>query len=249
MLTFTVFALIVYFGMVTQATLGFGSNVLIVTFAAHLLPINEIVPLIVPINIVISGYITWRYRHEINTRFLLRRMLPLMALGLPVGFLIFMRGSDTSLKTAFGALIVVLAAIELYRVWKQPAGGEQAPSERLPGWLASSCLFGAGVIHGLYTSGGPLSVYVTSREITEKGEFRATMTALWVTLNAVMTVLYLVKGYLNADNAWKAGLLLVPTVAGIASGIALHDRLPKHTFRILIYVLLLGSGASLLLSH
>ncbi|MCA9520806.1 MAG: sulfite exporter TauE/SafE family protein [Myxococcales bacterium] len=247
MLIFAVFSLIVYFGMVTQATLGFGSNVLIVTFAAHLLPISEIVPLIVPINIVISGYITWRYRHEINTRFLFRRMLPLMVLGLPLGFLIFVRGSDNSLKTAFGGLIVVLAAIELYRHRRGSEEAEPA-AERLPGWLSAGCLFGAGVIHGLYTSGGPLSVYVTSREITEKGEFRATMTALWVTLNAMMTVLYLYKGYLNADNAWKAGLLLIPTVAGIASGIALHDRLPKKTFRMLVYLLLLGSGASLLLA-
>jgi hypothetical protein len=42
---------------------------------------------------------------------------------------------------------------------------------------------GAGLVHGMYTTGGPLLVYALGREGLSKHVFRSTVTAVWLVFN------------------------------------------------------------------
>jgi uncharacterized protein len=104
----------------------------------------------------------------------------------------------------------------------------------------------AGVIHGLYASGGPLVVYAASRLPLDKTGFRAVLTALWSILSVLMTLYFLLNGQWTGETARLTLILLPGVAAGLIAGEILHKRLTERHFRFFVYIVLFGAGASLL---
>lgn len=237
-------ALIVFVAFGTEAAMGFGCNVLAVTLAVHLFPLDLLLPVLVSLNLVVSTYIVVRHRQAIDLRLLGARILPLMLLGMPAGMLLFRQGSSGALKLGFGAFVVVLAAIELVRLRLRP----ESEVSRLPVWKGAVVLLLGGLMHGLYASGGPMAVYFSSRELPDKARFRSTLSLLWLLLNLVLIGGYLWQGVLGRAALGHVALNLVPLCAGIWAGEWLHGRINQHTFRLLVFLLLLAGGMVLVVS-
>jgi hypothetical protein len=224
--------------------MGFGCNVLAVTLAVHLFPLELLLPVLVSLNLVVSTYIVLRHRSTIDWRLLLTRILPLMLLGMPAGMLLFRAGSSSALELGFGVFVVLLAAIELVRLRLDP-GGEAQP---LPLWKGAIVLLIGGVMHGLYASGGPMAVYFTGRQLPDKGRFRSTLSLLWLLLNLVLMGGYLLQGVLGPGTVRLTAINLVPLCVGIGAGEWLHGRINQTTFRLLVFLLLLAGGIVLVAS-
>lgn len=237
-------AVIVFVAFGTEAAMGFGCNVLAVTLAVHLFPLELLLPVLVSLNLVVSTYIVLRHRAAIDWRVLLTRILPLMLLGMPAGMLLFHLGSGRALELGFGVFVASLAAIELARLHR--GAGDEAPP--LPTWKGVLVLLTGGVMHGLYASGGPLAVYFSSRQLPDKGPFRSTLSLLWLLLNLVLMGGYLLQGVLGAKVARMVGINLAPLVAGIWAGEWLHHRINQKTFRLLVFLLLFVGGIVLVTS-
>jgi uncharacterized membrane protein YfcA len=197
---------------------------------------------IVPLGLVLSASIAWRERAHTDRRLLLRRILPLMIVGLAFGLAIFETASNTALQRVFGAFLVVVAALEL---WRTRAAAPAAPA--LPPALHAAALLGAGVIHGLFSSGGPLLVYALGRAPVAKRAFRATLSTVWVVMATALSTAYALRGHVDVGTL-KATAALLP-VLGIAfvAGNWLHGRLDELRFRKFVYVLLLAAGLTSLL--
>jgi uncharacterized membrane protein YfcA len=234
-------AVIVFFSFGIEAAMGFGCTVLAVTFAAHLFPLEQLLPVLVGLNLVVSVTIVVRHREAIEWRVLLRRIFPLMALGMPLGMAAFHLASGPLLKLGFGLFVVLLASVELQRLLRHRAEGT-ALARPLGLWLGAAVLLGAGLTHGLYASGGPLAVYFSSRELRDKSSFRSTLSTLWLALNAILMVGYVVQGAVGRESLVSFALMLAPVVAGIFAGEWLHGRINERTFRLLVFVLLLAGG-------
>jgi uncharacterized membrane protein YfcA len=97
-------------------------------------------------------------------------------------------------------------------------------------------------MHGLYASGGPLAVYFSSRELPDKGQFRATLSLLWLLLNLILMAGYVIRGMVTWQTTRMSLLLLLPLGLGILAGEWLHRRVDAWTFRLLVFALLLGGG-------
>lgn len=152
-------ALIVFFAYGIEAALGFGCTILAVTLAVHLYKLPVLLPVLVSLNLLLSTYIVLRHRDAVCWRVLLRRILPLMILGLPAGMLLLTAGDGPYLKLGFGVFVVLLSAVELWR----SRARHSAPTQPLSFWRAAAVLIVGGVMHGLYASGGPMAVYFASR--------------------------------------------------------------------------------------
>jgi len=223
--------------------LGFGANVLSVALAAHVLPVDRILPAILPTSLMLSGWIAWRQRSHLAGRLLGQEILPLAALGFPVGLLVF-EGADTAwLQRGLGAVLAGLALLGLVAA-RSAAGGERPP---LPRAATRALLVGGGFIQGLFASGGPLVVYALSRRGLDKGAFRATLCVLWVLLNSVLLVSYGLNGRLGAQSAQLTAWVVPAMVIGLAVGQRLHDRMDGAAFRLAIDAVLLLSGVVLVL--
>jgi uncharacterized membrane protein YfcA len=243
-MTVALLALIVFSAFLVEATLGFGATIVTVTLGVFLYPIDVLLPAFVPINMLLSLYIVLRYRHAICWRLLLRRTVPMMALGMPAGMLLFHAGSSRLLKILFGAFVVGLSALELVRMTRH----SQASPKPLK--LSSQVLLLAagGVVHGAYAAGGPMAVYVAGRELPDKRSFRSTLCMLWFVLNSALVVSYAVSGVLNSNTAHISLYLLAPLIAGLVAGEWFHDRVNAAAFRALVFMLLLVAGGILVAS-
>jgi uncharacterized membrane protein YfcA len=223
-----------------ETALGFGATLISVALGSFVLDLDALLPALAPLNLTLSIYLATRYRAQIDQRFLFTRLLPLMGLGLPIGMLVFASADPSLLKRLFGAFLVVVAAVELMRM-RQP--GDQQPLGR-PGEIAM--LLAGGMIHGAFMTGGPMAVYVTGRVLTDKGRYRATLSALWAVLNIVILTSYAMTGRLTATTGGLV-VTLVPSIAiGMVTGEVLFRRVSQTLFRGAVFVMLLASGALLM---
>lgn len=239
------FAAIMFAAYAVQTVTGFGSMLLAVTFGAHLLGIRELVTLAVPVSLLQTAYIAARHRDGIRWRLLLKRVLPLMGLGMAGGFFLAQDLAGHWMKVAFGVMVLVLASRELWLLWR--AREEAAAAARPISPAASfAAMLGAGVVHGIYATGGPLLVYAISREGLPKHEFRSTLSAVWLVLNVALVVGFVTEGRYGAENALDL-LVLVPAVPlGVIVGEVLHHRVAERPFKIAVFTLLVAAAVSLL---
>mgnify|MGYP001459853965 CR=1 FL=1 len=224
-----------------EAVTGFGSIVIALSLGALLLPIPELLPVLVPLNIAMSGYLSIRHRAHIHWPTLLKLILPLMALGTLCGYWLRPSLGSAVLQTLFGVLIVWFAGRELWRL-----RGAATPAGHAPA-TTGALMLAAGVTHGLFASGGPLLVYALAGNRLNKSELRATLIAVWFSLNGLLTLIFLADGSLLP--ALPRLLTYLPiVVVGVIIGERLHRRIDERQFRRLGFALLALTGLILTLS-
>ncbi|AYC33224.1 sulfite exporter TauE/SafE family protein [Pseudomonas cavernae] len=228
----------IFLAYTLEAMTGFGSVVIALSLGALVLPIKDLLPVLVTLNIFMSGYLSWKLRGLIDRRLLLGLILPGMLIGTLLGFGLSPWLSDGALKQGFGVLIVWFALRELLRM------GQSKPAGRTPRWMTRLQIGAAGISHGLFASGGPLLVYALAATELDKARLRATLVCVWFSLNSVLTLAFLAKGSLTPALPHVASYLPLLAI-GVLLGEHLHHRVAEQHFRIGIYVLLCVTGALL----
>lgn len=176
-----------------EAVTGFGATVITVTLGAQLLPLEQLLPIYVPANVVLSLLMVRTQRRHIDRAWLGRHLLPLVGLGMAAGLLLFrLLRPGPSMLIGYAGLVLLLAVWELYRQKHQPVSDVAAPADpqSRPSQAAMAALVAGGFIHGIYGSGGPLLVWASSQRLTEKAKLRATLAATWAILGAVLIAQY-----------------------------------------------------------
>ncbi len=229
-------SLIVFLAYGIGATTGFGGSILALTLAAHFFPLGDMIAVVVPLNVTATLYLALRHHRHMDVHLLFRRILPLTALGLPIGLVIFNLEDTNHLKLPFGLFVATLALWELVRhVGKLSNGGKSAT----PLWLVAG-----GAVHGLWASGGPLIVYWAGRNLKDKHCFRATLIGMWVVLDVTMFVSHIATGKIDVSTGFDSLCLLPALAVATACGELLHGRLNEFAFRLMVYVVLFLAGAS-----
>ncbi len=223
-----------------EAITGFGSLVIALSLGALMLPINQMMPVVVPLNVLMTGYLVWRNRRYVYWPVLIKLILPLMLLGTLAGYGLRPWLGDSLLKLLFGALVFWFASRELWRMYR---GIQIIPHTLM---LSRALTFGAGITHGLFASGGPLLVYAMGGIELDKSRMRATLLFVWFTLNGCLSVLFLIDGTL-IPSLPRTIFYLPLLVVGVLLGEYLHHRLNEQRFRQLIYGLLVITGALLMI--
>jgi uncharacterized membrane protein YfcA len=207
-----------------EGTLGFGSTVIMVTLGAQFVALDVLLPAFIPISMALSLALV---RRPIAWS-VLKRMAPLLAIGIAAGIAIGRFADPSALLVAFGLFVTILAT------WKL-AG-------RAALWPRPLLILG-GVVHGLFGTGGPLIVYAVRTEIPDKTIFRSTLAVVWLALNTAL--LASMHRLPSIHSAWIAAALL----PGLVVGHWLHRRLDATRFERAVWLLLLVAGAVLALRH
>lgn len=121
------------------------------------------------------------------------------------------------------------------------------PSKKnLPEWLLWSVLAAAGLIQGMFVSGGAFLVIYAAQKIKDKQQFRATLSLIWGVLNGIYAIFAVQAGYFEGDVI-KIILFAIP-LAALATfiGQKLSAKISQERFLKLTYVLLLFIGLILL---
>lgn len=234
--------LFIFIAYTVEAVTGFGSIVIALSLGALLLPIDLMLPVLVPLNICMTGYLAIRHRHAIHWPTLLKMILPMMAVGTLLGYGLKPWLGDAHMRSLFALLVIWFAGRELYRHWRSTSNNAQHSKLWTRGWMLL-----AGVTHGLFASGGPLLVYALSGVQLDKARFRATLISVWFTLNSLLTVIFAIDGSLVTALP-RIAVLLPVLIIGVLLGEWLHSRISEQRFRLAVFLLLLITGFSLFLA-
>ena len=225
-------AFVVLTAFTVETALGFGATLITVALGSIFLPIDALLPAIVPLNLALSIWLTTRYWREVDAGFLFRRLLPLMLIGMPLGILAFRHADPALLRRLFGAFLVIVSAVEVVRMRKAPGTGLASISRP----VEVAMLVAGGMVHGAFATGGPMAVYVVGRTIADKGRYRATLCLLWAILNTFLALVYLRGGELGASSLSVTAWLAPSCALGLWLGELAHHRVPAAAFRNMVFV-------------
>lgn len=240
-LIFTAFIVIVLFSNIIQGITGFAGTVIAMPFAVLLIGLDESKQVLNLLGLLASIWIVIKfYRHIVWQEFF--RMLFTMLIGLVAGLLLY---HLLSLKWLLVILPFFIMFVGLRGFYLQKKGQR---SEKELGKLTSTLLLLlAGVVHGLFVSGGPILVIYATKKLKNKEEFRATLSMIWLVLNSIIAVESVWKGDFTVQSSHFLVLSILPLFFGMIIGNILHKKMSQQLFMMISYTLLVISGASLLL--
>ncbi len=246
------FGLVVLITHFLEGITGFGCTVLALPFGISLAGVKIAVPVLVVIAWVLALYIViidfkkivWKEYFKI---------VAFVILGLPIGMWLFSSMPDAILKKLLGSFMIMIALRGLAVAFKTrtAVSYSAAVTDNFPGetkkisrpkyWL-NLLLFLGGIVHGAFGSGGPLVVIYAAGALPAKSNFRATLCALWFTLNSIIIIRYISQSVLTVPVI-KLILWALPfLVIGMILGNIAHDRIKENAFIKLVYAVLLVSG-------
>ncbi len=230
-----------------ETVTGFGATVFALAVGSLWLPLDPLLTSLVVVGWLQSAWIVARDARLVLVRFLGLRVLPLAGVGLVAGRLLAESWPTTEgMKTLLGVFVVAAAGARLlWLLRSSPGSGIGSGVGAVAARIALPLV--GGFFHGLFASGGPVIVYLTAAEVPDKGEFRATMSALWLLLNSVLLVVFARSGAIS--HAWPLAFALVPgLLAGIGVGQWLHARVEQAAFRVAVQAVLMAVGCVLVVA-
>lgn len=228
-----------------QAALGFGASLVVMSLGALCVPMSDLLPLLVPLACLGPAAILTFDRAHVAWRLLLGRLLPLLAPGLALGLVVAERLGDDAARRAYGVLVVALAGRGLWALLRgAPADATDAAPDAPPRG-ASAWLLAAGLVHGVYATGGPLLVYVVDRLRLPPRSFRATLAGVWLTLNLLLVAGFAARGRLEAASVATSAALAPCLALGLLAGHRVHTRLDPRRLRVGVLALLVVVGGTL----
>ncbi len=234
--------LVVFITHALEAVTGFGCTVLAMPFVIAITGDIAFAKIILSVLAwLLALYIALTNWRSINWR-QFGIIVLLAAAGMPLGIYAFKSLDANILTRILGGFIVLTAGIQLYRLW----GKKGAVSGRFHP-LNYGYLFAGGVVHGAFATGGPLIVLYSTKKLSGKAQFRATMCLLWASLNTILIVQYGLDGALTRAVGTDLLLLLPFLAAGIVAGEWAHRRVNEMLFKKVVFCMLLLVGVVMLI--
>ncbi len=229
---------------VIEGITGFGSTALALPFGIVLAGVAVAVPVLSVHAWLLSAFVLCTAWRHVVWREYVRVMIPVL-IGLPLGMWAYASLPEPLLKTVLGVFMVVVSVLGLIRAFsgRKPEEKPLAGTSRV---LMSLLLGLGGVIHGAFSSGGPLLIVYVTRVIRDKSAFRATMCAFWFSLNLIMMVRNAVAGVFTPDVLTMLLVTLPFLAVGTLIGNWAHHKVKEGSFTKLVYGVLLLSGLFML---
>lgn len=235
-------ALVLLITCTVEGITGFGGGILALPFLDRLVGLKIAVPALAVLGLFNSVYRTVTLRQFIVKKELWI-MLFFIILGLPVGMWAFTALPEKPLKITLGIFMVYVAVkglLELYHPHLKAQATRTATGWRRYAFYVF--LFCGGIMQGAFTSGGPFVVMYAAMALKEKDQFRATLFAMWVVVNIIITVRNAAVGVLTPDVL----MLVAWTIPAMIGSVIISNILQKHingrTFNVVVYGTLLISG-------
>lgn len=238
-LDFLLFLIATFAGAFVAGVSGFAFGPIVASVWLYFLPPAQTVALIISFGLIVQGYSVWKLRHAIEWK----RLLPFVigaAFGIPAGVAALTWMEPRTVRAFTGAFLVAYSLYSLFRPAMKPVTHGGVAADAGIGFLN-------GVLAGLTGLAGILIVVWSGlrgwTKDQQRGVFQPAAIAIFL-----MTAAWLgFGGVLNADFVPLFLFGLPVLLAGTWAGMRLYGRLDEDAFRKVVLVLLLVSGAMLIL--
>lgn len=259
MMNVILFFIVILITNIIQGITGFAGTILAMPPSLMLVGYPVAKPILNVLGLLSGIYVFLGNRKRVCWKEL-KKIVIVMAVGIGCGILIrgFFGGKEQILYRILGIFVIVLSVQggwSLQAVGKaaHSSGTMKAPATDKPAEAKADSpalyliLALAGIVHGIFVSGGPLLISYLTKKIKDKVSFRATISTVWVFLNSLILLDDIRAGLWNGELL-RMQLISIPfLLAGMFIGGKLYTRMSQRLFMIITYVLLFISGISLLL--
>jgi uncharacterized protein len=226
-------------GSVIFGITGFGAALVTVPFATHFVPLPFALALYVLMDLANAFRIGFENpKNAVKGEW--TRLVPTILVGTVVGVTLLVNLPRSAATLALGVFVLLFA---IYSLTRHP-DAQRVVSARwayVAGFIGgiTSTLFGAG--------GPPYAMYLSHRGLS-KEQYRATLGLATLTSISIRTVAFLATGILLDPRVWICAVFVVPAgLAGIWAASHLFRRISRETLMRAVALMLLASGASLIL--
>lgn len=238
MLTWLLVAFAIGLAYTLFSITGFGVAMIAVPILVQVLPLQDIVPLLLLLDLVVTPMVGLGNRSKVATREL-ARLLPFLFVGILIGTLVLASFKPKVLLLVFGVFVIVMAVRGL-------AGVNRPHRDIATAWVAPAGLVG-GVFASIFGTGGPIYALYLSRRLPTMDVFRATISVVILFSTLARLVTFWQAGLLAREGLiGRAAFALPFCLGGLYLGRRLRQRLPEATVRKGLYWMLIISGAGVL---
>lgn len=235
MLKEILFVLVVLFANSIEAITGFAGTLLAMPPSIRLIGLVEAKNVLLIIALLLSTNIMLKNRKNINIKEF-GKITIWMFIGTIIGLIIYSNLKADSLIIIY-SILLILIAIKGLLVHKK---------FNLPSYVLIVILLCAGIIQGMFLSGGSLLVIYALYVLKDKSVIRATLAPVWIALNIFLLIQAIWNGSFTLYSLLLSAICIIPVFIALHIGNILHDKVNSNTFERLTYILILISGISLL---
>lgn len=235
------FLIIVFLTNIIQGITGFAGTMLAMPPSVMLVGFDTAKPILNALGLLSGIYIVAANRKSVNKKEFLK-IVAVMSVGMIAGFALrrVLSGRERVLYILLGAVVIFTALSGIYKSFLRKGGG------RSHGKAVSVLLLtAAGVTHGMFVCGGPLLVSYMTGKVSDKQEFRATLSACWIVLNGIILADDIRTGLWSRELILLFCISAVILFAAMFIGSLLCKKMSRGLFMKITYVLLIVSGALL----
>ena len=262
MLRDILFYMVVFLSNIIQGITGFAGTILAMPFSIRLEGYDTARPILNTLGLLAGIVFAMSGRKYIDKNEL-KKVVITMAAGIFAGTLIReeLEGHKAVLMLILGIFVIIVGARGLLKDEEEHYGcleklRHRCLSNNSCGSLekehVSKCRIGsiiillaAGIIHGIFVSGGPLLISYLSRRVKAKASFRSTISAVWVFLNGIIFISDLFEGNYSIHTV-RLQFIAIPFLAlGLYLGSKLYSKMSQRAFNILTDILLIAAGMAL----
>jgi len=232
------FLVATFTGALVAGLSGFAFGLVAASIWLYILPPLQTATLIIAFGLIVQGYAVWKLRRALD----LRKLWPFglgAALGVPVGVAVLTWANPAHVRIGVGAFLVLYSLYALFRPAINPVKAGGAAADAGVGFLN-------GVVGGITGLAGILVTIWCGLRGWPK-EAQRTVFQPVAAATFLMSALWIgAKGAITPETI-KLFLIGLPALlAGTWLGLRLFGRLNEAAFRKVVLVLLLASGAVLI---
>jgi len=243
-ITELLFGLLVVVTQFIEAITGFGSTVMALPFAITLTSVATAVPVLTLHTWLFAAWVLIVDFKKIVLRQYLTVMI-FVLLGLPIGMWAVSVLPEATLRLSLAVFMIAVSINGMIRCFKKESDSKISPPQGAKRAFLYLLLFLGGIIHGAFSTGGPLVIIYVTLVIQEKGSFRATMCSVWFSLNTIILARFLITGSFTSEVTRLSLISLPFLLAGVLLGIWVHKRISNKQFTRFVYIVLFLSGCFL----
>jgi len=235
---YAVVAVVLALAEAVYVMFGFGMGLIAVGALAMIIAdVQHIVVLVMLVNVPAELYVVLTNRDKIAWR-----GVALICAGILVGVLlgtwILKHSEPTFLLTVLGGFLIAAGAGFLLSAERRQIDW--------PPWVGPIAGTAAGVLGGLFSTGGPPLILYYQLSKVDKAVFRGSLLTIFLVLGCVRLPAYAVLGLLTPARLWSALLVLPPVLMGAYLGHRAQLKLSEEQFRRLVSLALIAIGVVLL---
>jgi len=230
----TLFFAVVMLSNIIQTVTGFAGTMLAMPASMLLVGMENAKAVLNAVAIVISILVVAKDFKYVNVREV-KKITFFMLVGMLAGIYLIHVMPAYFLQHVYGVLIIAVALKKIF----------VRREIHLPKTFMAVVLFLAGVIHGMFVSGGSLLVIYAVTVLKDKRRFRATLASIWIILNGILLLSHVKAGYFTGEVLSMTAVAVPVAVFSVWIGNKLHERINQALFLKITYFLLLISGIML----